>query len=423
MQVKVFEAPDMTSGLKQVKEAFGPDALILSTRTIRRGGKLGLMGKPMLEITAAIDNDWPPQEKQPGADPYRHYAKQTTLPQAEDEELSYDTLWDTPEPPPKTPPPQSIPPQPDHLQEEIAALKDTIAGLTRQVSSIQAAGSRPRPSSVVQARPAALADQDGHLCRQLREFGINERLAASIADQAMENLRCSPPDAQLDEQSALKGAIAKSIVTQKVLQRKLKRQKRISLIGPTGVGKTTTIAKLAANYLSRFGGKVALFTIDTYRIAAVEQLKVYGEIMRLPVEVILKPQEVDQLLDKYSDYDLILIDTAGRSHRNAHDLAEMASFFSPGHGIEHHLLLSSVTREYELLETVENFSVLPISTFIFSKIDECDQLGIIANIHNTISTPISFLTNGQRVPEDIIAPHPATIANLIVNDQRTLHDG
>ena len=157
--------------------------------------------------------------------------------------------------------------------------------------------------------------------------------------------------------------------------------------------------------------------------AAVEQLKVYGEIMRLPVEVVIKPQELDLALEKFRDHDLILIDTAGRSPRNSVDLEEMAAFFRPDLGIEHHLLLPATAREREIEEIIRRFGILPISNFIFSKIDECGQLGVLLNVHYKNDTPISFLTNGQRVPEDLIMPSPSAIADLIMNDQGSAYHG
>ncbi|PID72042.1 MAG: flagellar biosynthesis protein FlhF [Desulfobulbus propionicus] len=423
MQVKVFEAPDMSSGLKLVKDTFGPDALILSTRTVKRGGKLGLMGKSILEITAAIDNQW--QEK-PVPHPIEPAKRSLLTSPARDplhDEITYDQIWDAPEPEPAPEIPQRNTDDSAQLKNDIADLKATIEGLTQRISAIQAAKQNRSPVTRKPyiepefTQPAATATDQ--LCTILSSHGVDPATATIVADCAREHIQ-SDTEIRIDQESALKAAITKMITTEKLLQQKLHRQQRISLIGPTGVGKTTTIAKLAANYLSQFGGKIALFTIDTYRIAAIEQLKVYGEIMRLPVEVIIKPEEVGQALCKYSDYDLILIDTAGRSPHNTTDLQEMGSFLDPSHGIENHLLLASTTRERELAETINRFSILPVRSFIFSKIDECDQLGTIVNIHSKNSTPISFLTNGQRVPEDIIAPNPATIANLIMNDHRNL---
>lgn len=418
MQVKVFEAYDMASGLKKVKDTFGPDALILSTKTIRKG-KLGLMGKPTLEITAAIDNGW---EEKKSEIPSRDAGK-PRLQAVEEPELTYEKIWSEPEEPPAAPQ-KLASTESTQLKDEIEQLKSTINNLTSKVSSIQTETRQNqtllRPYVEPEFSNSAPGQRDS-LVDTITGYGINTAAAAAIAHDIRD--AAAGPEADIDLKSGLKAAVTRMVTTKKLLHKKLTSQKRLSLIGPTGVGKTTTIAKLAANYLNAFGGKIALITVDTYRIAAVEQLKVYGEIMRLPVEVVLKPRELKSAFEKFADYDLILIDTAGRSPKNKEDLAEMASFLKPEHSIENHLLLSATTRDRELEATIESFSILPVSSLIFSKIDECDRLGIIVNIQNTNQIPISYLTNGQRVPEDILAPNPAVIADYIINDHRTLKNG
>lgn len=200
-------------------------------------------------------------------------------------------------------------------------------------------------------------------------------------------------------------------------------QSRIALIGPTGVGKTTTLAKIAAAHLAAHSNKIALITIDTYRIAAVEQLKVYGEIMHLPVEVVITPEQLQKALDRHQDKDLILIDTAGRSPRDKVCVEELGSFLPPELNIDKHLVLSATTRENELLQAIERFSQLDITHTIFTKIDECESLGVLLNIQIQNSSPLSYLTNGQRVPEDLLNITPQFVAELIM-DQQTgpLHD-
>ena len=128
-------------------------------------------------------------------------------------------------------------------------------------------------------------------------------------------------------------------------------------------------------------------------------------------------------MERLHDFDLVLIDTAGRSPRNGGDLQELANFIRPHLGIENHLILPATTRERELEEIIRRFSIVPVNNFIFSKLDECDQLGVLLNIHYKNDTPVSFLTNGQRVPEDLIMPSPATIAELIIDEERMLHHG
>ncbi|PIE58445.1 MAG: flagellar biosynthesis protein FlhF [Desulfobulbus propionicus] len=418
MQVRVFEAPDMASGLKKVKETFGPDALILSTKTIRQG-KLGLMSKPVLEITAAIDTSWkpskPPKNKRRSA---QQYAPRPTVPK---ESLSYEKLWKEDESL-ITSDSTSTAPLDKGVQDELGELRGIIKTLSRQIAELQP-DRQPVPPPYREPLSSDTGQEDDQIIQLLQTYDVNLAAAGRAAWYARESLGYTSRTSPSPIRSLAGAAIAHMMTTEKVLQQKAPCQQRLSLIGPTGVGKTTTIAKLAANYLCRFGGKIALITIDTFRIAAVEQLKVYGEIMGLPVAVVLKPEELEQALARFEHYDLILIDTAGRSPSNRQELEDMAAFMRPRFNIQHHLVLSATTREREIQDIIKQFSILPIKTFIFSKVDECERLGVILNTHIHNNTPISFLTNGQRVPEDIISPNPKVMADYIMNDHRTQKNG
>jgi flagellar biosynthesis protein FlhF len=166
-----------------------------------------------------------------------------------------------------------------------------------------------------------------------------------------------------------------------------------------------------------------MITIDTYRIAAVEQLKVYGEIMHLPVDVVITPEQLEQAIARHSDKELILIDTAGRSPRDSYCIDELASFLAPELHIDKHLVLSAGTRENELLDTIERFSTLEINNTIFTKIDECSSLGILLNTQIQNSSPLSYVTNGQRVPEDLLEISPKLVAELIMSQHEgSIHD-
>ena len=427
MQVRVFEAKDMTSGLKMVKEALGPDALILSTRTVRTG-RLGVLGKPMLEITAAIDNRWQEEDPPPAGD-----RRSGRWPAPGREERTVERRGrdlrpgDWPQADPSPRPERTAaalyraagePTAEADVHSELAELRSIVHGLSTRLTGLDPAVLR-QPY----VEPEFAAAPTDPAVTYLTGFGINHETAQVVARFTRDTIARAGAISAADLNAIFRAAIARLFTTEDLFTARPAGQRRISLIGPTGVGKTTTLAKIAARFLSRHGGRIGLVTIDTYRVAAVEQLKVYGEIMRVPVEVVLTPEAFARALERLADCDLVLVDTAGRSPRNRADLEELAAFLRPEFGLENHLLLPATAREREIEMIIRCFGLLPVRNFIFSKIDECTQLGVLLNVHYKNDTPISCLTNGQRVPEDLLAPTPADIAALILDERRGCHHG
>lgn len=441
MQVKIFESPDMASGLKLVKKELGPDALILSTRTVK-SGKLGILGKHVLEITAAVDTPWPKQEKTsdkqtPATPPPEHqaYANNAALPLSaptttDDELYSPETHYkigkkpksshhSTPQDPPRPDETPQIRQEFDELKSIVKSLADEISRLGRRQESDSSLPTDLRPGKAPEKRSADSA----LLFDMLLSYGADKKTTQTITGFALESLDAEEIRDKQILYAFLQNTIANIIEVQPPDFTNIDSQQRIALVGPTGVGKTTTLAKIAAGYLSSFSNSIALITIDTYRIAAVEQLKVYGEIMHLPVDVVLTPGQLAEALEKHQDKNLILIDTAGRSPRDTLSIDELASFLKPELSITNHLVLSATGREDELAETITRFSRLGIDNTIFTKVDECINLGIILNtqIHN--SAPISYITNGQRVPEDLCSADKKKIAELILpHPEGIFHD-
>jgi flagellar biosynthesis protein FlhF len=467
MQVRVFQSEDMASGLKMIKQELGPDALILSTKTIRNG-KFGLLSKPILEITAAIDNDFK-EKPEPGKiklpspkrksfnrvvnDPVVQFLNQDFKPQTTSEPLQecfreYPSSASATQPavtePPSRSPEAAVSKRknssssPEHfsgLETEVNDLKKMVKDLAGQISTFSQSnttGSRAAELSISAAREleyftgarAGSQIKKDPLISLLIARGIETETAETIATET----RDSFADRDLSDINIATNAILETL--QKLIQvinppriARLDGQQRIALIGPTGVGKTTTLAKIAASHLMQSSNSIALITIDTYRIAAVEQLKVYGEIMHLPVDVVITPEQLGQALDRHKDKELILIDTAGRSPRDSYCIDELASFLSPEYNIEKHLVLSATTRESELFETIRQFQKLDFSNTIFTKIDECLSLGVLLNTQIQNEKPISYITNGQRVPEDLLQITPQIIAELIMSqDQGSTHE-
>lgn len=418
MLVKVFEAEEMSAALKMVKETLGPDALILSTRTLRKGG-LGVFGKPVLEVTAAVES--PALAPAPMLGSARPAKPALCRADSSGEEaLSYRDVWR------RSSVVEAAGPAVhadraaarEASGESLAAVRaelDELKSMLRQVARESRPPRQERESGFAQAYALA-RETDGLslLLAELTHRGIEAEVAETIVSRARGKLAAG----QLADQRRLQGFLRETLGAMVAVTGSLfacsNRQQRIALVGPTGVGKTTTLAKLAADYLMHHGDKVALVTIDTYRIAAVEQLKVYGEILCLPVEVVFSPAELQAAFARHADKDLILVDTAGRSPRDDQRLEELAAFLGPESGVSSHLVLSAPTRSRELQATVRRFGRLPIDSVIFTKLDECEEQGALVNVPVVQKLPVSYLTNGQRVPEDLLLAQPAVIADYVM---------
>jgi flagellar biosynthesis protein FlhF len=451
MQVKVFEATDMASGLRKIRRELGPDALILSTRTIK-SGRLGVLGKECLEITAAIDNQWPEHksnapnssgpQKNTGNTQTRAYenaqalaatfqrSSQTNTSDVDDNGFDEKNTPDTPGHPGAAPHDSSyeyakrssVADHNPELRQEFDELKNMVRNLAGELSRMGAKDEVQPQAPAMDAfsslekklRATQSHNNDNRIEELLEAHGINAKTARIIASFAEESLSEEQRSDTATLYSFLQETIADILTTTTPELYTQAQQKRMALIGPTGVGKTTTLAKIAAGYLATRSSSIALITIDTYRIAAVEQLKVYGEIMHLPVEVVINQHQLAEALERHGDKELILIDTAGRSPLDTLSIEEIQSFFTPELHIENHLVLSATTRDSELLATLKKFSGFTIHSTIFTKIDECSHLGVLLNTQIQNSSPISFITNGQRVPEDIVETNKQQLAKLIV---------
>lgn len=387
MKIRRFVADDMQQALTQVKHTFGKDALILQTRKYRRGGFLGFFGREMVEVTAAVADD---DEMQGRAE--ASFSKEPVRRAAAPEERA----------PLKRNYPEKDKADDLDVKEE---LRDIKLLLGRMLSDLETTGAEeggtyPGPFQ--------------QIYRKLRASEVEERLARRIINEAMERLHPSSwgEDAAL---SAVEESIAKRLLRPRPISfRKENEKKRVVLVGPTGVGKTTTIAKLAAIFSILEKKKVALATVDTYRVAAVDQLQTYADIIALPLEVTYSPKELQNALAKHEDKDLVLIDTAGRSPLDEMAMTELKAFLEPCPELDIFLVVGANTKQADLLETIKRFSDLPVKQLIFTKLDETQRHGVILNVVNRMRKGLAYVTTGQRVPDDIAVPDPLQLARLIM---------
>jgi flagellar biosynthesis protein FlhF len=187
----------------------------------------------------------------------------------------------------------------------------------------------------------------------------------------------------------------------------------VVLVGPTGVGKTTTIAKLAAIHKLLHKKSVGLISTDTYRIGAIEQLKTFAAIADIPMEVVYKPAELPGALRRFHGRDLVLVDTVGRSHRSKKEIAELGKYIDALNPDETHLVLSASTAPKAINDMVERFKVLKPNRLLFTKLDEAASLGPLLNVLSRQQLSVGYVTTGQRVPDDILAVEPAHLASMI----------
>lgn len=380
----------MADALEQVKRQFGRDAVILNTRTFTRGGFLGLGGRPYVEITAAKDrSDLPGVACRGPVTPRaraRDHAETPALPRA----IASSTVV-------------AGPAASDSILTEVGALKSLVSDLLRETRRANAA-----------KVPGELYDTYLAL--------VENAVAEEIATELVESLRGRLNDEQLHDAKAVHVHLAKALEAMLPTAGPIRIASRgepyiVALIGPTGVGKTTTIAKLAANFCLRDRKKVGLITIDTYRIAAVEQLKTYAQIIDVPLEVAMSPDQLKEAVARMADRDVILIDTAGRSQRDAMKIQELRGFFGAVKPHETHLVLSSACSEMVLTETIDRFRDVGVDRVIFTKLDEALGFGVILTCLQKVDARLSYVTTGQDVPSDIEVGEGSALAELILRSR------
>ncbi|MDY0299982.1 MAG: flagellar biosynthesis protein FlhF [Trichlorobacter sp.] len=439
MLVKTFQATTMAEALRQVKAELGPDAMILSTKKEQVGGIFGFFSKQVIKVTA-------------GVEPHR------------------------PAPPPPPPPPPPLVRERTAKEEfensmlaplarELKELRERVELLTRKEETAQAKtastnsnnngninGQRGSTESTLDLHKIPKQDleeikklllntltktQEGGvkaiqwpdakndepattgsgILKDMQQLLDNQGISAASIDKMQKALEAIPED---ELEPAVRGrlgqAFGKLIKFAGHLRLKKNAPRVIALVGPTGVGKTTTTAKMAAMYALNRGNKVALITMDIFRVGAVEQLKTYSRIMGIPLEVASTAKELEKALQQQSDAELILIDTAGRSHKDSEKLEEMKTFLEKTAQPDIFLCLSSTTKDRELEEILNRFSILPISKVVFTKVDESESIGCIINLLLKTDLQLAYLTNGQRVPEDIAVATPDKLAEFILKE-------
>ncbi len=381
MRSKTYRAKTMKEALSRVRRDLGGDAVILASREIRRRRLFGLGPRALVEVTAT---DTMPPEVAIGA---------RSNPEPVGTSIAPDT--------------RILAPTSAGLQ---ARFGEELSRLHAMVETLSRHG---RIDHLVPDLPIPLIPTYS----QLIEADVSEVLARRLIQHVAECLETDQLDDPESIHATLRDAIEQCIPIAPPIQAVAGTRRVVALVGPTGVGKTTTVAKLAANFKLARGVRVGLVTVDTYRIAAVEQLRTYAEIIDLPLAVVNSPIEMQRAIDELGAVDLIFIDTAGRSPRDEVKIRELGEFLLQARPDEVHLVLSAVADERSLRAAIERFAPVQIDRLILTKLDEADSLGGCLAVLASSSRPLSYVTTGQAVPDDIEAADRKRLARLILRQE------
>lgn len=308
----------------------------------------------------------------------------------------------------------------DDIRASLAALqREQRESEERTVSAVVSAV-MPAVTAASNAVQLALGDNTPDIrfpaiYEKLLVSGVGEQRAQALLNE-LPDLTAWSEAAQIPlALSALRDLIGRRICSSGPIVLTPGRLKAVALIGPTGVGKTTTIAKIAAHFALVENKRVALITVDTYRVAAVEQLRIYSELIEIPLAVAYNLEDVLPIVAHYEDYDLLLIDTAGRSQKNIAQVGEIKSLLEAVN-CETHLVMSAQFKEQDMVEMVRRFSEARVDRLLFTKLDETDSYGTLLNVAEETGIPLSYLTTGQKVPEDIEIADGGKLAGLMLDD-------
>lgn len=407
MEIKTFRAKTMPQALDLVRQELGPEAMVLHTRE-RHASLLGriFIGRSYEIAAAQVERE---ERKQ------RESVRQPAKSSAALEPQGRASV-------PVSRPATYQRPQTAPIQSDVGLDLTSLAPLA---TSNQQPASNPQIAEL-ESLLTQLRERQGLAPRRSAQAPmfdlftdlIEAEVEESVARELVDRLRREPGLDHADSQTArhrLAQILQADVQVTGPIEVASGAGRVVALVGPTGVGKTTTIAKLAANYRLKEGYRVGLITVDTYRIAAVEQLRTYAEIIDLPMEVVSTPREMRDAVAKMRDFDLVLMDTAGRSPRDDVRIRELRTMLAEAEPNEVHLVLSAASSARSLVAAAEKFIPVGVTAAIVTKIDEATALGNVLSLARRCNLPFSYLTDGQNVPDDISVAEARTLAQLILS--------
>jgi flagellar biosynthesis protein FlhF len=403
MRIKTFYAKTMAAALREVKAELGHDALLLSSKEIPSRSGIG-NGASGYEVVAAIET--PDDQDLVSTDPA--FTKST--PNASMGDHTAEASWQA------------------GGGEESSGLY-TPASLRRAASkaSVRMAPARKEPAKRIprtakKLEGAQVPPPDPVLSNATMTALFNDLVASGIQESLARHLLLEAQKYLVPRQRRTRAALLQSVnyVAQRMIastehEDGTPGKRVVVFVGPTGVGKTTSIAKLGAHLALRKRKKVVLMTLDGYRIGAVEQLRTYASLMGVPFRFVSEVADLPKAIREHGQRDYILIDTAGRAPKDLGAMEDLAEFLKSSSQIERHLVLSATTKASDLREIVDRFEICRPDHLLFTKLDETSTLGPILNELVRSRKAPSYYSDGQRVPEDLHAAQKEQIVDMVLN--------
>ncbi|OPJ63263.1 flagellar biosynthesis protein FlhF [Clostridium oryzae] len=400
MVIKRYLVKNMNEAMTRIRYELGAEAIIISQRKIKKPGFIGLFSKRIIEVTAAVDNSGKEKKKadlrtdsnqsmKDSIDAIKKIMNSSIENRKQNSEAIASTAEDA-----------IVEVKPDNeLNDESkpSGIENMLLSEFKEMKSMIA--------GINVSNGAASGAQKSEIQKKLESNDINEKTAEKIINTIKAD------DSEADEKIKLENAIKKYINISDA-----EMNGTIVLVGPTGVGKTTTIAKLAGKLALMDKKKVGLITVDTYRIGAVEQLRTYAEIMNIPFKVVITIKEMEKALSELEDCDVVLVDTTGRSSKNTMQLSELRAFIDKTGSENINLVVSCTTKDRDIVSITEGFKQLNYNNVIITKLDETSTYGSIVNILDIAKKPLNYITTGQNVPDDIKKFTEVELCNLILGE-------
>ncbi|NLK24365.1 MAG: flagellar biosynthesis protein FlhF [Clostridiales bacterium] len=372
MLIKKYTVNNMNEALTRIRYELGKDAVIISQRKIKKPGIKGIFSKRQLEVTAAVENSSIDRNSK---------VKSTSIHASNNSYSRKGTSADY------------------NMDKSINDLKNLM---NKEIEN------KRNKQAVVDNNEQKKSEIESEV-KEMKDMlkAVMKNTTKDSKDELLEFLSNSDIDMQFYDEfnEKLKGDFDVSKLRD-IMSRDIKSSNddlngNVVLVGPTGVGKTTTIAKLAGNLSLVKKKKVGLITVDTYRIGAVEQLKTYAEIMNIPFEVVITIKEMEAAIKKMKDCDVVLIDTTGRSSKNKMQISELRAFVDKANATSINVVISATTKNKDIKTILEGYRILNYDKVIITKLDETSVYGSIYNISRIANKPIRYVTTGQNVPDDI----------------------